>query len=60
VTQTKRPPANPARFKTEEQQAALMLHKTRELLVRQQTMLINAIRGHMAELGMSGRRALQI
>ena len=38
--------------KTEEQQAALMLHKTRELLVRQQTMLINAIRGHMAELGM--------
>jgi transposase len=39
--------------KTEEQQAALMLHKARELLVRQQTMLINAIRGHMAELGMS-------
>ena len=38
--------------KTEEQQAALMLHKARELLVRQQTMLINAIRGHMAELGM--------
>ena len=28
--------------KTEEQQAALMLHKTRELLVRQQTMLVNA------------------
>jgi transposase len=29
-----------------------MLHKARELLVRQQTMLVNAIRGHMAELGM--------
>ena len=39
-------------IKTEDQQAALMLHKARELLVRQQTMLINAIRGHMAELGM--------
>jgi transposase len=39
-------------IKTEEQQAALMLHKARDLLIRQQTMLINAIRGHMAELGM--------
>jgi transposase len=39
-------------IKTEEQQAALMLHKARDLLVRQQTMLSNAIRGHMAELGM--------
>ena len=39
-------------IKTEEQQAALMLHKARELLVRQQTMLVNALRAHMAELGM--------
>ena len=38
--------------KTEDQQAALMLHKARELLVRQQTMLVNALRGHMAEFGM--------
>jgi len=29
-----------------------MLHKAREMLIRQHTMLINAIRGHMAELGM--------
>lgn len=29
-----------------------MLHKARELLVRRRTMLVNAIRGHMAELGM--------
>jgi len=29
-----------------------MLHKARELLVRQQTMLTNALRAHMAELGM--------
>ena len=39
-------------IKTEEQQAALMLHKARELMVRQQTMLMNALRAHMAELGM--------
>jgi len=30
--------------KSEEQQAALMLHETRDLLVRQRTMLINALR----------------
>jgi len=34
-----------------EQQSVLMVHRTRELLVRQRTMLINAIRAHMAELG---------
>jgi len=38
-------------IKTREQQAALMLHRTRQLLVRQRTMLSNAIRGHLAELG---------
>jgi transposase len=38
--------------KTEEQQATLMLHKSRDLLVRQQTMLVNALRGHMSELGL--------
>ncbi len=37
--------------KSTEQQSILMLHRTRELLVRQRTMLINAIRGHMAEFG---------
>jgi transposase len=40
--------------KTEEQQAALMLHRSRDLLVRQRTMLINALRGHLAELGFIG------
>ncbi|MBT4701974.1 MAG: IS110 family transposase, partial [Rhodospirillaceae bacterium] len=34
-----------------EQQSVLMLHRSRDLLVRQRTMLINAIRGHMAEFG---------
>lgn len=37
--------------KTAEQQAVLMLHKVRDLLVRQRTMLINALRGHLAEFG---------
>jgi transposase len=38
-------------IKTKEQQTALMLHRARQLLVRQRTMLSNALRGHMAELG---------
>jgi transposase len=37
--------------KTRDQQSALMLHRTRQLLVRQRTMLSNAMRGHLAELG---------
>jgi len=37
--------------KSTEQQSVLMVHRTRELLVRQRTMVINAMRGHMAELG---------
>src|SRR4051794_17609490 len=37
--------------KTPDQQAALMLHKTRDLLVRQRTMLTNSLRGHLAEFG---------
>ena len=28
-----------------------MLHKTRDLLVRQRTMLVNGLRGHLAEFG---------
>jgi transposase len=37
--------------KTAEQQSALLMHRVRELLVRQRTMLANALRGHMAEFG---------
>ena len=37
--------------KNTEQQSILMLHRTNELLTRQRTMLINAIRAHMAEFG---------
>ena len=38
-------------IKTPEQQAVLMLHRTRALFVRQRTALINAIRAHLAEFG---------
>jgi transposase len=38
-------------IKSEQQQSGLMLHRGRQLLVRQRTMLSNAIRGHLAELG---------
>lgn len=37
--------------KTEEQQAALMVHRARDLLMRQRTQLTNALRAHLAELG---------
>ena len=37
--------------KAAEQQAVLMLHKVRELLIKQRTMLINALRCHLAEFG---------
>ncbi len=37
--------------KSREQQSVLMLHRSRELLIRQRTRLVNAIRGHMAEFG---------
>jgi transposase len=39
-------------IKSEDQQATLMLHRARDLLVRQRTQLINAIRGHLAEFGL--------
>ena len=43
-------------IKSIDQQAALMLHRTRELLVRQRTQLINAMRAHLAELGLVAAR----
>ena len=44
--------------KSVEQQSVLMLHRTRELLVRQRTMLVNATRAHMAEFGVVARTGL--
>ncbi|MCL5778982.1 IS110 family transposase [Limibaculum sp. FT325] len=37
--------------KTEEQQSILALHRSRDLLMRQRTMILNAIRAHLAEFG---------
>ena len=38
--------------KTPEQQATLMLHTTRELLIKQRTMMVNALRSHLSEFGL--------
>ena len=38
-------------IKTPAQQSILMLHRTRELFVRQRIMLVNALRAHLAEFG---------
>jgi len=49
--------------KSREQQSLLMLHRSRSLLVRQRTMLVNAIRAHLAELGIVapvGLRGLKV
>lgn len=37
--------------KTEAQQSVLVLHQSRDLLMRQRTMILNAIRAHFAEFG---------
>ena len=47
-----RPTMRYAAVKSADQQAVLMLHRSRELLVRQRTMLINALRGHCGEFGL--------
>ena len=48
--------------KTPEQQSGLMLHRARHLFIRQQTSVINAIRAHLAEFGITapvGRRGVE-
>ena len=40
-------------IKSVDQQSALMLHRARDLLIRQRTMLKNALRGHLAEFGLT-------
>jgi transposase len=45
--------------KTADQQAVLMLHRARNLLVRQRTMLVNALRAHMAEFGLIAPQGLR-
>ena len=43
----------PAFVRVIEQQGQLMQHRTRDLLMRQRTQLINALRAHLAELGIT-------
>jgi transposase len=46
-------------LKSREQQAALSLHRTRDLLVKQRTQLINMIRGLLAEFGVDIPKGLE-
>jgi transposase len=47
----RRPTMRFVQVKSAEQQGQLMQHRTRDLLMRQRTQLINALRAHVAELG---------
>ena len=47
----RRPTMRFVRIKSAEQQGQLMQHRTRDLLMRQRTQMINALRAHLAELG---------
>ena len=53
-----RPTMRYVAVKGPEQQAVLMLHRTRDLLVRQRTMLVNALRDHLAEFGIIAPQGL--
>ena len=44
--------------KSADQQAVLMLHKTRELMIKQRTMAVNALRGHLSEFGLIAARGI--
>jgi transposase len=46
-------------IKEPEQQAALMLHRTRDLMVGQRTQLLNALRSHAAEFGVIAPKGSQ-
>ena len=47
----RRPTMRFVQIKSTEQQGRLMLHRARDLLMRQRTQVINAMRAHLAELG---------
>jgi transposase len=58
----RRPTMRFVTVKTAEQQGQLMQHRVRDQLMRQRTQLINALRSHMAELGIvaaQGREGLK-
>jgi len=45
--------------KSADQQSVVMLHRTRELLVRQRTQLVNMMRGQVAEFGITLAKGIQ-
>jgi transposase len=47
----RRPTMRFVRIKSAEQQGQVMQHRTRDVLIRQRTQIINALRAHLAELG---------
>ena len=58
----RRPTMRFVRVKSAERQSQLIQHRTRDLLMRQRTQLINALRAHLAELGIvaaQGREGIQ-
>jgi transposase len=58
----RRPTMRFVKVKSAEQQGRLMQHRARDLLMRQRTQAINALRAHMAELGIvaaQGREGLK-
>jgi transposase len=58
----RRPTIRFVAVKSTEQQGRLMQHRTRDLLMRQRTQVINALRAHLAELGIAtaqGREGLE-
>jgi transposase len=58
----RRPTMRFVQIKSAQQQGQLMQHRTRDLLMRQRTQLINALRAHLGELGIvaaQGREGIQ-
>jgi transposase len=49
----RRPTMRFVQVKSAVQQSQLMLHRTRDLLIRQRTQVINALRAHLAEVGIT-------
>jgi transposase len=54
---SKRPNMRIVPIKTPEQQAWLVLHRTRRLFIRQQSAIINSICSHLAEFGIGASHA---
>ncbi len=54
-----RPAMRFAAVKSAAQQAALMLHKTRGQLIKQRTMNVNALRGHLPESGLVAAKGVE-